>query len=167
MLMELSLARKRKHIYFSPITDEGHVFCCASSGAGKTSAIAIPSVFAPLVKIQIEGLVFALTFLGIFLLTAIFPNKLIFDIEDSNTTPYNIFYSIDSEPTYEIKNELLEKLAYLIMPELSENDEAGSFFLKNGRSMLIGALIAYYHQGLDFIPICQKSRIYELSRITL
>ena len=42
------------------------------------------------------------------------------------------------------------------MPELSENDEAGSFFLKNGRSMLIGALIAYYHQGLDFIPICQK-----------
>lgn len=147
--------RKRKHIYFSPITDEGHVFCCASSGAGKTSALAIPSIRSAC-KSPDLGTCFCIDISGDISSNCDIPNKLIFDIEDPNTTPYNIFYSIDAEPVHEVKNELLEKLAYLIMPELNENDEAGAFFLKNGRSMFIGALITYYHQGLDFIPICQK-----------
>lgn len=147
--------RKGNGIYFSPITEEGHIFCCASSGAGKTSAIAIPSIRSACKNSDL-GTCFCIDISGDISSNCDIPNKLIFDIEDPNTTPYNIFYSIDAEPVHEVKNELLEKLAYLIMPELNENDEAGSFFLKNGRAMFIGALIAYYHQGLDFIPICQK-----------
>ena len=38
--------RKGRHVYYSPAETEGHVFCCASSGAGKTSALAIPSICA-------------------------------------------------------------------------------------------------------------------------
>ena len=147
--------KKGKHVYFSPIIEEGHVFCCASSGAGKTSALAIPSIRSACKNPDL-GTCFCIDISGDISSNCDIPNKLIFDIEDPNTTPYNIFSSIDSETIYEIKNELLEKLAYLIMPDLNTTDEAGKFFLENGRSMLCGALIAYYHQNLDFVPICQK-----------
>lgn len=147
--------KKGKHVYFSPITEEGHVFCCASSGAGKTSALAIPSIRSAC-KNPTTGTCFCIDISGDISSNCDIPNKLVFNVEDPNTIPYNIFSSIDLEPIYEIKNELLEKLAYLIMPDLNTADEAGKFFLENGRSMLCGALIAYYHQNLDFVPICQK-----------
>lgn len=58
------------------------------------------------------------------------------------------------------------------MPETSTSDDAGTFFLNNGRKMLIGALIAYYHEGLDFVPICKKivsfdykTLLYDIVRI--
>ena len=41
------------------------------------------------------------------------------NIEDPNTTPYNIFYSIDAEPVHEVKNELLRRLVGPIEEELA------------------------------------------------
>ena len=84
------------------------------------------------------------------------PNKLLFNIEDEHTIPYNIFAEIDNEPNVEIQNELLDTLSFLIMPDKPGAEDAAAYFLSNGRDMLIGSLIAFYHQGLDFVPICKK-----------
>ena len=147
--------RKGKHVYYSPVEAEGHVFCCASSGAGKTSALAIPSIRS-FGKDTKNGTCFCIDISGDLSKQCNIPNKLVFDIDDPNTIPYDIFAAIDNEGTYEVKNELLEKLAFLIMPEIKSDDGAAAFFQKNGRNMLIGALIAYYHCNLDFVPICKK-----------
>lgn len=149
------MGRKGKKIYYSPITDECHIFCCASSGAGKTSALAIPSIRSACKNTK-TGTCFCIDISGDISNNCNIPNKLIFDIDDPKTSPYYIFASIDEEPQYQLKNELLEKLAYLIMPDIKITSDAGIFFQKNGRNMLTGALIAYYHQGLDFVPMCKK-----------
>lgn len=147
--------RRGKKVYYSPIEDECHVFCCASSGAGKTSALAIPSIRASCTDPK-KGACFCIDISGDISTHCDIPNKLVFDVEDPDTIPYDIFSAIDKEPKLEIKNEMLEKLAFLIMPDMSDLDDAGRFFLSNGRRMLIGALIAYYHQGHDFVQICKK-----------
>lgn len=147
--------RKRKKVYYSSPEEEGHVFCCAASGMGKTSALAIPSIRA-FGKNVSQGTCFCIDISGDLSSQCKLPNSLIFDIENPDTIPYNIFAAIDNASGSEIQNELLEKLAFLIMPEVKSNDGAASFFQKNGRNMLIGALIAYYHCGLDFVPICKR-----------
>lgn len=147
--------RKRKKVYYSPPEEEGHIFCCAASGMGKTSALAIPSIRS-FGKDVTRGTCFCIDISGDLSNHCHLPNTLIFDIEDPETIPYNIFAAIDNSSNPEIQNELLVKLAFLIMPEIKINDGSASFFLKNGRNMLIGSLIAYYHCGLDFVPICQK-----------
>ena len=147
--------RKGKKVYYSPVEEEGHVFCCASSGMGKTSALAIPSICS-FGKDVTQGTCFCIDISGDLSTQCHLPNSLIFDIENPDTIPYNIFSAIDSANNPEIQNELLEKLSFLIMPEIKNSDNAASFFQKNGRNMLIGALIAYYHCGLDFVPICKK-----------
>ena len=147
--------RRGKKVYYSSVEEEGHVFCCASSGSGKTSALAIPSI-SSFGKDTEKGTCFCIDISGDLSNHCDIPNKLMFDIEDPNTIPYDVFAAIDNESTYEVKDELLEKLAFLIMPEIKSNDGAAPFFQKNGRNMLVGALIAYYHCGMDFVPICKK-----------
>lgn len=163
--------KRKNKLYSSPIEDEGHIFCCASTGAGKTSAIAIPSIRSAC-KDPSRGTCFCIDISGDIASNCDIPNKIVFDIENPATTPYNIFYAIDKEDNYNLQNELLEKLAFLIMPETNTSDDAGAFFLNNGRKMLIGALIAYYHEGLDFVPICKKivsfdykTLLYDIVRI--
>lgn len=147
--------RRKNKFYSSPIEDECHVFCCASSGAGKTSALAIPTIRSSC-KDSSRGTCFCIDISGDISSNCAIPNKIIFDIENPATTPYNVFYAVDMERDYNIQNELLEKLGFLIMPETNSSDDAGAFFLNNGRKMLIGSLIAFYHEGLDFVPICKK-----------
>ena len=149
------LGKKRKKVYYSPPEEEGHVFCCASSGMGKTSALAIPSIRS-FGKDITRGTCFCIDISGDLSTQCHLSNTLILDIENPSTIPYNIFAAIDNANSFEIQNELLEKLAFLIMPEIKINDGSASFFQKNGRNMLIGSLIAYYHCGLDFVPICQR-----------
>ena len=147
--------RKGNKVVFSPINSEGHILCSAGSGGGKTSGICIPSIRSSC-KDPNKCTCFCIDISGDIEKNCNIPNKLAFNIEDEQTTPYNIFSEIDQEPRYELKNELLDTLSYLIMPEIPSADDAAAYFLENGRSMLIGSLITYYHQGLDFVPICKK-----------
>ena len=73
-----------------------------------------------------------------------------------NIVPYNIFGTVDQLKTKEEKNTALEQLAILLMPEKPNMNDNARFFLLNGRKILLSALIAYYHAGLDFTEICDK-----------
>lgn len=143
--------KKGKNLVFSPEDSEGHVLVCSSSGAGKTSSIAIPTIRSwtgPCFVIDISGDI-----------SQNCPNiekKLVYDYENPKTTPYNIFGSIDQLKNPDEQNELLAQLSFLLMPDKPGMNENAAFFYKNGRSILIGSLIAFYHQGLDFPEIMKK-----------
>lgn len=156
--------KKGKKLYYSEAAKEGHVFVCAASGAGKTTSIAIPSIRAfcsvnPTKKGSQEtqsNTCFVIDISGDIEPHCEIPNKLVWDVEDPKSIPYNIFAPIDAEHDPQKQNELLQKLAFLIMPDCAQNGSVTQWFTDSGRNILTGALICYYHQGLDFVAICKK-----------
>lgn len=136
---------------YSSESDEGHVGVFSASGTGKTSAVGIPTLRAW------QGTSFVIDISGdICKNCPKMPDKLVFEPDNNSTIPYNIFSVIDTLSSIEDKNEALEQLAYLIMPEPPQITENARFFLINGRKILTSALIAFYGQGMDFVPICEK-----------
>ena len=142
--------RYRRKIIYSPTDTEGHVAVIGGSGSGKTSALLIPTLRAW------TGSCLTIDISGDICRNVQAANKLIYEPSNPQTAPYNIFAPIDNLNNVSAKNEALAQLAYLLMPTTSKSDDAAAYFQTEGRKILIAALIAYYHQGLDFIPICKK-----------
>lgn len=135
----------------SPENAEGHVGVFSASGTGKTAAVGIPTLRAW------QGTSFVIDISGdICRNCPQMPDKLVFEPDNNTTIPYNIFSAIDTLKSIEDRHEALEQLAFLIMPEPPQITENAKFFLVNGRKILTAALIAFYDQGLDFVPICEK-----------
>lgn len=143
--------KRGARLAYSPEHAEGHIGVFSASGTGKTAAVGIPTLRAW------QGTSFILDISGdIYKNCPQMPDKLVFEPDNSSTIPYNIFSVIDTLSSIEDKNEALEQLAYLLMPEPPQITENARFFLVNGRKILTSALIAFYGQGMDFIPICEK-----------
>ena len=142
---------KLGRLVYSPTGREGHVCVFGGSGQGKTAAILIPTLRSwtgPFFCIDISGDI----------ATNVTPTKsLRFEPSSRETVPYNVFALIDElEGDTDAQNEQLEKLAYLIMPDIPNASDASLFFNTEGRKILTGVLIAFYHAGLDFAEICRK-----------
>lgn len=143
--------KKGARLAYSPESAEGHVGVFSASGTGKTSAVGIPTLRCW------QGASFVIDISGdICKNCPEMPNKLIFEPDNNTTLPYNIFAAIDTLKSSDDKHEALEQLAFLIMPEPPQITENARFFLVNGRKILTASLIAFYDQGLDFVPICEK-----------
>lgn len=143
--------KKRGRLAYSPENAEGHIGVFSASGTGKTAAVGIPTLRSW------RGTSFIIDISGdICRNCPQMPDKLVFEPDNNTTSPYNIFAPIDALRSSEDKHEALEQLAYLIMPEPPQITENARFFLINGRKILTSALIAFYGQGMDFIPICEK-----------
>lgn len=172
-------AKGRKVVY-SPAESDGHILTCAATGMGKTTT-AITSLRewgcqSRADKGKIKRTMYCIDISGdIEKNCPKIQNKLIYEPlppepeeEDEELykeqyeaimeqmTPYNIFGAIDTLKSVDAKNEALEQLAILLMPEKPNMNDNARFFLLNGRKILISALIAYYHVGLDFPQICEK-----------
>lgn len=142
--------RRGKEVY-SPTNNEGSVGVFSASGTGKTTAIGIPTLRSwteTSFTIDISG--------DICKNCPSMPNKLVFEPDNSETIPYNIFASIDAMDDVDERNEALEQLAYLIMPESPQMNDNAKYFHSNGRKILTASLIAFYGCGMDFIEICKK-----------
>lgn len=140
-----------RKVIFSPVSAEGSIGVFSASGTGKTSAVGIPTLRSW------TGTSFTIDISGDICKNC--PNmerKLIYEPEDPNTIPYNIFGAIDDLTDKEDQNEALEQLAFLLMPEPPNINENAKYFLTNGRKILTASLIAFYGAGMDFIPICEK-----------
>ena len=143
--------KKGARLAYSPEDAEGHVGVFSASGTGKTSAVGIPTLRSW------QGTSYVVDISGdIYRNCPKMPNKLVFEPDNSSTIPYNIFSAIDALKSSEDKNEALEQLAFLLMPEPPQLNENARFFLINGRKILTASLIAFYGDGMDFIPICEK-----------
>lgn len=142
---------KYKHQYFySPTNDEGHVLVVGGSGSGKTSAILIPTLQ------HWTGTSLTIDISGDICKNVRMDNKLIYEPINPDTVPYDVFSPIDQLEDEDSQNEALEQLAFLLMPEDDTMSDSGKFFRTEGRKILTASLIAFYHQNMDFIPICEK-----------
>lgn len=146
----IRFGRLGNRIVYSPTEAEGHVAVVGGSGMGKTSALLIPTLRSW------TGHFMTIDISGDICKNVAAPDKLIYDPAGKNTVPYNIFGMIDKFHNDTAKDEALSQLAYLLMPPTKNSDDAASYFLSEGRKILIASLIAFYHQGLDFVEICEK-----------
>lgn len=137
-------------IIYSPTNAEGHIFVGGGSGLGKTSAILIPTIRSWL------GTVFCIDISGDIESNCDVENKIVYTPSNPKSTPYNIFGPIDGLAEQDDKNEKLEQLALLLMPEEEKANDASKFFTTEGRKILTASFIAFYHKGMDFVEICEK-----------
>lgn len=143
--------RMKNRVLYSEVSQEQHCFVCAGTGKGKTSSLLIPTLRSwtgSSLTIDISG--------DISKNCPDMENKLVFEPEDNQTIPYNVFSIIDKMDNIDKKNEALCQLAILLMPETPNMNDNAKFFLMNGRKILMASLIAFYHENLDFCEICRK-----------
>lgn len=143
--------RKGNKVLYSEATKEQHCFVCAGTGKGKTSSLLIPTLRSwtgSSLTIDISG--------DISKNCPDMESKIVFEPEDNETIPYDVFSMIDKMNNEDQQNEALCQLAILLLPEHPGMNDNALFFLKNGRKILSSALIAFYHKGLDFCEICRK-----------
>lgn len=134
----------------SPTKNEGHIIAFGGSGLGKTSAILIPTLRAW------RGTFLAIDIAGDIAKNVDCPNKLVYEPANPQSNPYNIFSTIDDLDDIDDQNEALEQLALLLMPtKTKSNSDATEFFTEEGQKILTASLIAFYHQGEDFVEICE------------
>ena len=143
--------RKGNKVLYSETTKEQHCFVCAGTGKGKTSSLLIPTLRSwtgSSLTIDISG--------DISKNCPDMESKIVFEPEDNETIPYDVFSMIDKMNDPDEQNEALCQLAILLMPESPNMNDNAKFFLMNGRKILMASLIAFFHQGLDFCEICRK-----------
>lgn len=139
-----------RKIVYSPTAGEGHIAVVGGSGLGKTSALLIPSLRSW------NGTSLTIDISGDICKNVNSLEKLVYTPADPNTVPYNVFSSVDMLSDRDAKNEVLARLAFLLMPPSPKADDASAYFLNEGRKILIAALTAFYYQGMDFTEICVK-----------
>lgn len=142
--------KKGLSLVYSPESQEGHIAVFGGSGSGKTSALLIPTLR------NWSGTSFTIDISGDICKNVEIENKLVYEPSNSNSTPYNIFGAIDKMTNTDDKNEALEEIAFLMMPNDERMSDASKYFHTEGRKILTASLIAFYHEGMDFIPICEK-----------
>ena len=141
--------KKLSLLAYSPEQDEGHILVMGPSGTGKTSALLIPTLRSW------QGTALVVDISGDISANVKTPNKIIFDPTAENCIPYDVFASINAVVDETERQERLEQLAYLLLPDKANDSEAGIFFTKNGRKMITAALICYYGMGWGFVEICE------------
>ena len=134
---------------YSPEQDEGHILVMGPSGTGKTSALLIPTLRSW------QGTALVVDISGDISANVHTENKIVFDPTAADCIPYDVFASIHAVTDDTERQERLEQLAYLLLPDKANDSEAGIFFCKNGRKMITAALICYYGMGWEFIEICE------------
>lgn len=137
-------------VVYSPTEQEGHVAVFGGSGLGKTSALLIPTLRSW------NGTSFTIDISGDICKNVNMKRKMIYEPANPNSVPYNIFGTIDRMDDEDDQNEALEEIAFLLMPDDERMSDTSKFFQVEGRKILTAALIAFYHVGMDFIPICEK-----------
>lgn len=116
------LGKKFGQLAYSPEQDEGHILVMGPSGTGKTSALLIPTLRSW------QGTALVVDISGDISANVHTENKIIFDPTAADCIPYDVFASIDAAPDDTERQERLEQLAYLLLPDKANDSEAGVFF---------------------------------------
>ena len=139
---------QKRNVVYSPTNAEGHISVFGGSGVGKTSAILIPTL------LKWKGTSLTIDISGDISKNVNIENKLVYQ-PGNGTIPYNVFYQIDLVDEKSKKNELLEQLAFLMMPDNDDFSDASQFYNTGGRKILTASFIAFYFAGYDFIDTCK------------
>lgn len=146
---------KNRELYL-PAGGEGHVLVIGGSGSGKTSSVLIPTIESFCRRgggtsfvVDISGDISSA------LADKLDDRALRFSPWDSDdTTKWNVFAAIDQTSTDNDRLELLEQLAYTLMPHGDGSSSPANFYQDGGRSILLATLQAFSRE-LDFVDICK------------
>ncbi|MBQ5663228.1 MAG: type IV secretory system conjugative DNA transfer family protein, partial [Bacteroidaceae bacterium] len=137
------------YVIYSPCTAERHILVLGGSGLGKTSSLLVPTLRA-----WKDG-AFVVDISGDISSNVECVNKLVFEPENPQTIPYDVFAPIDQLSSLDEQDEALAQLGLLLMPPQPSDNAASKYYRDGGRKILTGALQAYYHTGYDFCEICK------------
>lgn len=135
---------------FVPESEDWHAVVMGGTGDGKTSGIAVP------VLQSWKGKGLCIDISGDMSSKVEHPYKAVYRPLKGDTPSYNVFAPADAQTSEIGQNEELEALAYLLREEPPNMDDNARYFLQGGRRILKSALIAFYHEGMDFAQICRK-----------
>ena len=90
------------------------------------------------------------------------PNKIVFDPTSENCIPYDVFASINAVTDETERQERLEQLAYLLLPDKANDSEAGIFFYKEWPKNDNGSAYLLLWHGLG---LCGNLRVFSRSRL--
>ena len=137
---------------YSPVENEGHIFCAGGSGMGKTTSLLVPTLQRW--EHKGTGTFFSVDICGD-IHKSVPSNAVVYEVTNESSSPYDVFAPIDKLDSTDDKNEALDQLAHQLMPDNLNMSENSKFFHDEGRKILTAALIAFYHTGRDFIEICE------------
>lgn len=159
--------RKGHKIAYSPTEEENHVVVFGGTGSGKTYHILSPSL-----RSWISG-TGADTFFALDIVernqnvdkceknysladSIECNNKLVFEITNKNSIPYDLFFIADHKSDMADKIAEIEKICEILIgfDKDSLEQSTGNFFAQGGLELLKAIFIHYYFQGLDFPEIC-------------
>lgn len=109
---------------YSPEQDEGHILVLGPSGTGKTSALLIPTLRSW------QGTALVVDISGDIAANVHTENKIVYDPTSEDCIPYDVFASINAVDDDTERQERLEQLAYLLLPDKANDSEAGIFLRK-------------------------------------
>jgi type IV secretory pathway TraG/TraD family ATPase VirD4 len=139
----------------SPENKEEHALCIGGSGSGKTAALITPTVQ------NFRGSVFCLDISQDITIHAQRGDKAVVCLTDDYTGSdggytFDVLAAVDNAPSMSEKCELLMQLAFCLIPEISQDDNA-IYYETSARTVLQAALLAFYFSPdrLDIVPIFQ------------
>lgn len=158
---------KGHKIAYSPAKEENHVVVFGGTGSGKTYHILKPTLRS-WVSGNGNDTFFALDIIernpnaeltdkNYSLADSIdCNNKLIYEITNKNSIPYDIFNVIDRKTDLAEKIAEIEKICEILIcyDKDSIEQSTGNFFAQGGLELLKAIFIHFYFQGLDFPEIC-------------
>ena len=109
-------------LVYSPTQQEGHVAVFGGSGLGKTSALLIPTLRSW------NGTSFTIDISGDICKNVNMQRKMIYEPANLHSVPYNIFGTIDRMDDEDDRNEALEEIAFLLMPDDERMSDTSKFF---------------------------------------
>lgn len=130
--------------------DEGHIVCFGGSGTGKSSCIAIPSLYTW------NGALLAIDIKGELSENAPYRhNNYILDPFDSKTFGYDPFEILDNYSDDDIVHGI-QDIVYAILPGNPNADVNSDYWTNNARSYLSGMYLWAYRSRMSFTEINEK-----------
>jgi type IV secretion system protein VirD4 len=138
---------KNRNYIIKPETLDGHILAIGGSGSGKSSCIAIPSLWGwneRVFAIDIKGELYQQT-------AQYRPNIMRFNPLDERALGYDPFYFL-----YHTNNPVQEAraIAQAIIPTSPDIKEP--FWIESAQTILTGAILYFFSQGASFIEAMQE-----------
>ena len=157
--------RKGHKTAYSPTQEENHIIAFGGTGSGKTYHILKPALHS---WANGEDTFFALDIVernknvgknekNYSLADSIdCPNKLIYEISNPNSIPYDIFFTVDNKQNIAEQIEEIEKICEILICYEKDSIEqsTGNFFAQGALELLKAVFIHYYFERKDFSEIC-------------